>query len=286
MTTATKPQSTGLSAVSTSPAKPTAFLGSVKRTGSGLPSRIVIHGVEGVGKTSLPAYGPNPIFLMTKGETGLETLIDSKRLPEVSHFPECATWEDALAMINELRTEEHDRQTLVIDTMNGLERLCHEHVCRREYNNNWGEKGFSSYQRGYDVSLADWQELLALLDRLREERKMAIFCLTHTKVGPHRNPEGEDYDRYVPDMHRKTWSLTHKWADAVLFANFYDEVVEEKGRAKGRGGRLRYLYTERHASYDAKNRHGLPSEISMGSSGQDAWNNLRDAVKAAKGGAN
>src|SRR5262245_55584679 len=45
-----------------------------------LPNRVILHGVEGWGKTSFAAQAPKPIFLMTRGEDGLETLIDSGQL--------------------------------------------------------------------------------------------------------------------------------------------------------------------------------------------------------------
>jgi len=39
------------------------------------------------------------------------------------------------------------------------------------------------------------------------------------------------------------------------------------------------IYTEHHAAYEAKNRSGLPSEIEMGTSGKEAWENLKTALK-------
>lgn len=255
----------------------------VKTTGNKLPSRLIVHGVEGVGKTSFAAYAPKPIFLMARGETGLETLIDSQRIGEVPHLPEIEDWSELLSAIEWLTQSEHPHKTLVIDTINGGERLCHEHVCQRDFGNKWGKDGFTSYMTGYDVSLADWRELLFALDKLRKEKRMGIVGLCHTKVTPFRNPEGADFDRYAPDMHHKTWGLTHKWADHVLFANFFTDVAEEGGRKKGKGGQDRVLYTERHAAYDAKNRAGLPEEIGMGKSGQDAWTNFVTAMKT-KGG--
>ena len=51
-------------------------LGDIVETGSGLPSRIVVYGPEGSGKTSLGAPAPKPFFLMSRGETGLLTLLD------------------------------------------------------------------------------------------------------------------------------------------------------------------------------------------------------------------
>ena len=255
---------------------------SVINGGSGKPSRTAIHGVEGSGKTSLGAKMPGAMFLMSRGETGLETLIDSGQLPPTNHFPETMTWTDAMSQLDWLLKAEHPHKTLVLDTLNGLERLCHEHVCQRDYAGQWGKQGFTSYMQGYEVALADWREMLTLLDKLREVRSLRIVALCHTKVAPFRNPEGADYDRYAPDMHAKTWSLTHKWADFVGFINF-ETVIDDKGpRAKGKGGQARILYTERHAAYDAKNRLGLPAEIDLGQSADEAWTNFTAALTAAR----
>lgn len=260
------------------------FLASVTSKGSSLPSRVILHGVEGIGKTSFAANAPKPIFIMARGETGLETLIDCGALGDVPHFPEVHTWQDVLGAIEQLTEGEHDYKTLVIDTLNGLERLCHEFVCRRDYKGDWGKQGFTSYMQGFEVSLADWRELLNVLDRLREKKRMSIICLCHTQVRTFKNPEGMDYDRYTPAVHDKTWGLTHRWADFVLFANFYVEVTKDGAKGKAQDAQARVLYTQRHAAYDAKRRANLPDDIDMGSTGQEAWNNFISAMKASKGG--
>lgn len=271
-----------------SPPRPTGTPGKrfsltdVVTKGKQLPSRVVLHGVEGVGKTSFGAFAPSPIFAMARGETGLETLVDAGRLGDVPHFPEIQTWTELLGIIDTLATDNHPYKTLVIDTLNGCERLCHEHVCARDYRGDWGKEGFTGYMRGYESSVTDWREMLVALDRLREVKRMAILCLCHTKIGAFRNPLGDDYDRFIPAVHPKSWELTSRWADIVLFANFETFTKKDQGRVKGQGGTSRVLYTERTAAYDAKNRHGLPEEISMGAGGQEAWTNF---VAAMKGGA-
>ena len=253
-------------------------------SGRGFPSRVIFHAVEGLGKTSFANFAPSPYTLMAKGETGLESLIDAKQLPERPHYPEIMSWPELLAVLNLLLAEDHGYKTLVLDTLNGFERLCHEEVCRRDFKGDWTERGFIGYRRGYEVSLADWREFLSLLDELRSKKKMGIIALCHAKIATFKNPEGPDFDRYTPDMHHKTWSLTHKWADIVLFGNFHTVVDDSGNRAKGAGGTERLIYTHRTASYDAKNRHGLPEEIEMGRSGEEAWTNFRTALSVARNG--
>lgn len=252
--------------------------------GNNLPSRYILHAVEGWGKTSLAAQLAAPVFIQTGSETGLETLIDAGRLPEVAHFPAVQSWESLLGLIETLTVDEHSYKSLALDTLNGAESLCHQFICHRDFSDEWGNKGFGSYNKGYEVALPEWSRLLIALDRLRTERRMTIFLLCHTKVKPFKNPEGPDYDRYQPDVHEKTWGLTHKWADCVLFGNFEVAVATDRPEAKkGKAsGGYRILYTERHAAYDAKNRFGLPSDIEMGDSAVQAWTNFSGAVKAAR----
>lgn len=260
---------------------PRLMLGSITSKGNNLPNRYILHAVEGYGKTSLAAQFPKPVFIQSRGETGLETLIDAGRLPETPHFPEITDWAVLLEAIRMLTTEKHDYKTLVIDTMNGVERLCHEFVCRRDFGNNWGERGFEGYKRGYEIALTDWRSFLQLLDSLREQRRMIVMLLCHTKVKTFNNPEGANYDRWAPDVHEKTWGLSHKWADVVLFGNFLS--VGDKDR-KGAGGKDRMLYCEQSAAVIAKNRIGLPAEMQLPSdSPYAAYAAFLEAVKAGRG---
>lgn len=244
----------------------------------------MLHAVEGWGKTSLAAHAPKPIFIQSRGETGLETLIQSGMIADTPRFPECNTWREITEAVDALTEEEHSYKTLVVDTINGGERLCHEAVCVRDFGGDWGERGFASYGKGADVSVSDWLMLLQKLDKLRDTRKMTIFLLAHTKVTTFKNPEGADFDRYQADMHKTTWAATSKWADAILFGNF-DVVVDTKrrGDTKGKGTiKRRVLYAERSAAFDAKNRMGLDIEIDMGSSADEAWANFSNSLKAAR----
>lgn len=232
---------------------------------------------------------PSPIFIQTNRETGLETLIDAGRLPEVPHFPAAETWQEITDRIELLTESDHQYKTLVLDTINGAEALCHAEICRAQFKSKWGNDGFAAYGKGYEVSLPEWIQFLNKLDRLRATKRMTIMALCHTKVKPFKNPMGADYDRYQPDVHEKTWGLSHKWADCVLFGNFEVTLTaiqenEKTGVAKGKGlgGKTRVMYTERDAAYDAKNRLGLPPEVEMGESAREAWTNFVAAMKAGK----
>lgn len=267
-------------------AKQRNWLEEIKREAESKPTAMVIYGPPGIGKTSIAASAPSPVFLIDDQEDGINTLKSSKLIPgDVPVLPAAKTWEDVLGQLDALANGDHGFKYLCIDTLGGLERLCHEYVCNRDFNGDWGEKGFTSYAKGYEVSLPEWRGMLNRLDRLRTDCSMGVIALAHSIVRPYKNPEGEDYDRFICDMHHKTWAVTHKWADMVLFANYYVEVDKGRSgreRAKGKGGQSRFFNTEHHAAFDAKNRHGLPAEIEMGDSGKEAWANLVSEIKAAR----
>jgi hypothetical protein len=262
----------------------TTFLSSVRQKGRGLPSAIVLHGVPGIGKTSLFGHVQDWLFVPT--EIGIDTLIDAGELPELPHLDVIQSWSDAKGVVNELLTTDHGHKGVVFDTFNGLEKHCHQDICTREYNGNWGNKGFANYQQGYDRAIPEWLGFLADLDRLRTEKGMTVVGICHTKILTFKNPVGPDFDRYEPAMHRKTWEVSQAWADVVLFYTFHtvlSEVDESAKKKKGKAtGQLRVIHTERDAAWDAKNRYGLPVEISAGTSSKEAWSNFSEAMKEAR----
>ena len=284
MTTVSAPRPSG-SGSNTTPAQKRNWLAEIRTAVKPRPTAAVFYGVPGVGKTSFAANAPGAGFLTDDKEDGITTLkangLVSASIPQL---PSAKSWLDVTGILDALATGDHAIKTLVVDALGGVERLCHEEVCRRDYKNDWGERGFGSYQKGFDTALADWRLLINAFDRLRDERQMGIIILAHARVSTFKNPEGADYDRYAPDVHAKTWALTHKWADIVGFMNFYTVVEGGNSTRKGKasGGQQRILYTEHHATYEAKNRHGLPTEIDLGSNAAEGWNNFAAAMKAAR----
>lgn len=256
------------------------WLSQISRVPKCRPLAIVAQGPSGVGKSSLGAAVPGCVFLIDHTEDGINTLRASGRVPaETPVLPAARIWQDVLSQLEELESARHEYKAVVVDTIGGLERLCHEHVCQAEFGGNWGDRGFMSFHKGYEVSLRQWKAFLQRLDFLRDKRGMMVLLLSHSSIKTFKNPLGEDYDHYVPDLHHKTWSATSKWADVVLFLRHYVIVETDGGRAKAKGGRDRVMETEYSAGWAAKNRHGLPPQISMGRSGIEAWKNLSGALK-------
>ena len=78
------------------------------------PQKIVIFGPEGIGKTSLAAQCPDPVFIDTEGGTAH---LDVRRLPKPP------TWEELIALIKEVAANPGVCKTLVIDTADWAEAM-------------------------------------------------------------------------------------------------------------------------------------------------------------------
>jgi hypothetical protein len=238
-----------------------------------LPPKIILNCVEGWGKPTCAAYCPKPAIVMARGETGYETLLGTDSVPLVPRTL-VNTWPELMAFLDaQIEQDALAYKTLALDALGGIERLCHEYVCQRDFRNDWGEKGFSSFQKGYEVAVADWLKLLHKLDHIHSKGVM-ILLLGHTQIKPFKNPMGEDFDRYISDIHHKTWGVTHKWADAAFFGTYLTIVDKISGRAKGIGGADRVIYTQRRDAFDAKNRYGMPEEISIPNDPAQIWSTL------------
>ncbi len=236
------------------------------------PPRIALNAVEGWGKTSAGAYAPKPAILMAKGETGYTTLLGAGLVPTVP----CVAineWEDLLALMDHYGTTENmPFKTLVFDATNGFINLCFEYICNKNYNGDWGEKGFTAFQKGYDVALNEWSLFLNRLDKIKD-RGVMIMLLGHIKVEKFDNPMGPNYDRIVLDTHKKLYGITARWCDAVLFGTYITITDQDKQtkKYKGIGGTDRIIYTERRDAFDAKNRYGMPEVLDIPNDPSQIW---------------
>jgi len=253
------------------------LLDSVTTEAPQLPSRVVLYAPEKFGKTSFGCHAPSPIFLMTAGETGLLSLIESGQVPPTPHFPaDFKTWDELVEAARAILRERHDYRTLVLDTGNGAEQMLMAHVCEREFEGKWGD--FNSYGRGMAAAIPVWADFLKLLDEVRVRRKMAVLFLHHSKVKAFQNPAGKDWDQWRPEAVDKLWSLTHKWADVITFFGSKVSVYDDKAK----GEEARYLRCNASAAIVAGNRYGMPDEITAPRGAKPLWDAFAAALQKAK----
>lgn len=239
-------------------------LASVVRNREIGPPRILLYAPHGLGKTTFGANAPAPIFIPT--EDGLGVL-------EVNHFPLAKSEGDVIAALGALYEEQHDFQTVVIDSLDWLDNMIWADV-----NATHDEKALA-YGKGAVIVAERWRTILDGLNALRNDRGMAVVLLAHCQVKRFDSPETEPYERYQPKLQERSSALVQEWADAVLFANFKTVVKKEEvgfnqkvTRGITTGERL--LYTTERPAFYAKNRYALPDSLPL------SWDALSDAINA------
>lgn len=227
------------------------------------PRRILIYGQGGVGKSTFGANADSPVFIPT--EDGLNDI-------DCESFPVAGRFDDVMTSLESLFTENHDYRTVVVDSLDWLEKLIWQTVCERH--NVEGIEDIS-YAKGYMYALKHWRHFLDGLSQLREVKQMSVILVAHSKIEKFADPETDTYDRHSPALHKNAAATVMEWCDEVLFARFpvSTRQVDEnfKKRTLAFGSNDRVLKTTERPAYQAKNRLSLPDEIKLE---KDTFNNF------------
>lgn len=244
------------------------LLASVKRGPTEEPIRIVLHGQEGVGKTTFAAGCKGALFITAEDGGGD---LDYARVV-------IPTWKGLRqAVWDLLKDGTGDFDTVVIDTIDTYERLLWGQLCKEARCETIEEIG-GGYGKGYTRAAEEMGELENDLNELRAKRRTNVILLAHSHVKTFNDPLGNPFDRYEVRLHKQTSALWLGWADAILFAAFEVTVKTAKRNAaidvkgKAESGR-RVLYTTKDPAYDAKNRYSLPEDLPL------SWDAFAKAIR-------
>ncbi|MCF0234399.1 MAG: ATP-binding protein [Thermoguttaceae bacterium] len=223
-------------------------LSAIRRGKEPSPPRIMLYGIEGVGKSTFAAGFPDAIFIPT--EDGLGQI-------DCASFPICQTFEDALDDLNALINNQNDFKTIVIDSLSGLERLIWAATCR-----DWGKvdnieqvgKGFG---KGYVAALSYWEKILKALDKLRSQKKCATVLIAHAKAEEYSDPETPAFKRFAPRLQKLACGLINEWVDLSLFG------TREFGAARGDKGGERVVISAESPRNAGKSRYAIPEVLPM-----------------------
>jgi len=231
-------------------------LESLRRGGDPRPPRLLTYGVAGVGKTLFATSAPRPVVIQT--EDGLGTIT-------AATFGVLRSLDAVMEALGSLYTDQHDFETLVVDSLDWLEPLVWQHTARTHSQPDIESFG---YGKGYLAALDTWRGFLDGVNALRDERGMGVILIAHAEIKRFDSPETEPYDRYQPKLHRSASALVQEHVDAVLFANYRvstlkSDVGFNKKVVRGVSGGDRLLHTCERPAFLAKNRFGLAETLSL-----------------------
>lgn len=214
--------------------------------------KIVLYGPEGIGKSTLAAQFPNPLFIDTEGSTAHL---------DIARFETIESYKDIKEAILYVGKNPTICQTLVVDTVDWAERMICSYILKLY---GWESIETPGYGQGYTVLAEAAQTFLSWLTRLTE-LDINVVLTAHAIMRKFEQPGGEGaYDRWELKLQKKVAPLVKEWADAMLFLN-YETFVSNKdrnGKGKVTGGK-RALYANHRPTFDAKNRWGLGEELAF-----------------------
>lgn len=230
-------------------------LGTMNTTRNDKPPIGIIYGVGGMGKTTLASEFPDPYYLPTIGEEPPAD-IDMASPGTAESFTE------VLDVIEWLLTAEHDRKTLIIDSLDGLEPLVWGETCARNGWNNIEDAGFG---KGYVAADEVWRELIGGIQALRSAG-MATVIIAHTEITRFDSPTSDPYSRYGIKLHKRAAALMQEAAQFVAFINARHTLKEKEvgfnkkvAHAEGSGERI--IHVEERPGFLAKNRYSMPPSL-------------------------
>lgn len=243
---------------------------------------VTICGDSGMGKTSLAAAFPKPIFI--RAEDGLQAIPVASRpdaFPLLSGpKPSDATkalWDQLIALLQ----EEHDYQTVVIDSVTALERLFTAEIMEKNPKCASLNQANGGYGGGFAALAASHHRVRKAAGLLNERRGMSVVFVAHAETETMRLPDSDDYMRYTLRLNPKH-SLAPYVDDVDVVAMLRLETFtrgEEGERKKAISTGDRLLICHASASNVSKNRYGITDPMEC----PEGTNPLAAIIPALKG---
>lgn len=216
-----------------------------------------ITGDAGLGKTSLAATFPKPIFI--RAEDGLQAIPVQTRpdaFPLLSNVD--MLWEQLTALIK----EDHDYKTLVVDSVTQLDTLFTNHIVDTDPKK---PRTIAQALGGYG---AGFQALSSLHGRVRkaagilnEAKGMNIVFIAHSETETIELPDQDPYTRYNIRMQKKSVSHFIDNVDMVAYLKLETHTFGDGERKKAISDGTRILVSYATAANISKNRFGINEDI-------------------------
>lgn len=221
------------------------------------PVFVTLCGDSGMGKTSLAATFPAPIFI--RAEDGMQAIPAGNR-PDA--FPVVSTaaqlWDQLTALIH----EPHEYKTLVIDSVTALERLFIADVLALDSKAKSINQALGGYGAGVSAVAAMHQRVRKAAGLLNEKRGMHVVFIAHADLENMRLPDSDDYMRYSLRLPAKSLPPYVDDVDVVGFVKLVTFTKGEEGeRKKAISTGERELICHAVAANISKNRYGITEPL-------------------------
>jgi len=220
------------------------------------PIIATLFGEGGMGKTTLGALFPGPVFIRT--EDGTASLAGNEG---VALFPIATKVSDVFEAIEALAREPHEYKTLVLDSITQLATMIEAEIVAADPKAKSINQAGGGYGAGYNAASDMHRRVREWAGALAYDKGMNIVFIAHADTETLDLPDFDPYARYTIRMHKK--SIPH-YTDNVDLVG----LIRLKTYLTGSGDKKRAVSTaEREiichpqASSVTKNRFGIDKPI-------------------------
>lgn len=213
-------------------------------------------GEGGIGKTSLAATFPNPVFILA--EDGLASLAGS----DIQAFPLIKHSSEVFEAIKVLATEPHEFKTLVIDSITQLNIMIESEIVESDTKNpKTINQALGGYGAGHNAVAQVHGQIREWCSRLAYEKGMNIIYIAHADSETVEPPDNDSYTRYTVRMNKRSVSHYSDNVDIVAFLKLKTMTsgAGDTKRAKTTGERMITCYPT--PSHISKNRFGIKEDL-------------------------
>jgi hypothetical protein len=221
------------------------------------PIICTITGDAGLGKTSIAATFPKPIFI--RAEDGLQAVPEASR-PDA--FPVLNNVDDLWEQLTALIKEDHKYKTLVIDSITQLDTLFTNYVVDTDPKKPKSiAQALGGYGAGFQALSSYHGRVRKAAGILNELKGMNIVFIAHSETETIELPDADPYTRYNIRMQKKSVSHYTDNVDLVGYLKLETHTMGDGDRKKAISDGTRILVTYASAANVSKNRYGISEDL-------------------------
>lgn len=193
---------------------------------------VTIFGENGLGKTSLAASFPDPVFL--KLEDGSKTIeMEHKNglvnRDNVTFSQKINNVDELYSVVNALLNESLEYKTIVVDSVTKLDSIFTSQIIAAS-----GKQSINQAFGGYGAGVAALVDMHVKfknkVTEIANARSSNVVYIAHADVKNISPPDSEEYTKYVLRMNDKCFGVYVDEVDAVAFIRLNTYLKKREGR--------------------------------------------------------
>jgi phage nucleotide-binding protein len=238
-------------------------LSALSKPSNDRPIIATLFGEGGMGKTTLAAMFPDPVFIRTEDGTASLAGADNVALFDVAQSPQ-----DVFEQIEALATQDHAFKTVVIDSVTQFEKLCVRKILDDEPNVKCKNMAAAhgGYGKAFGILDGMHQDLREAAGYLASAKGMNVVFLAHATTEELELPDIDKYSRYTVTLHKnRQYDCSHHYTNNVDLVAFIRLKTNVRGTTEGKKRAIsdgeREIICFPVASNVSKNRFGITEPI-------------------------